>query len=125
MEEAKECEYEEERAAFHSARAAVKVLPSKICAWKIKDNMSKLRWGVKGKFDAVVCAHKDSLEAIKAMNKLKFERMKVLNRVNRAMKVSNEKLKDVDIGVHDALAKFLAHDIRLAKHAKPENPLGS
>ena len=42
MEEAREYEYEEKRGAFHSARAAVKLLPSKICAWKIKDNISAL-----------------------------------------------------------------------------------
>ena len=48
------------------------------------------------------------------------ERMKVMNRVNRAMKVLHDKLKEslVDTGVHDALAKFFAHDISLAKHAR-------
>ena len=70
-ENAKKCEYEEKRAAFHSARAAVKLLPSKICAWKIKDNISRLRLDVKGKLDA--CACEDWLEAIEAMNKLKYE----------------------------------------------------
>ena len=54
MEEAKESEYEEKRAAFHSARAAVKLLRSKVCAWKIKDNISTLRLGVKGKLDDAV-----------------------------------------------------------------------
>ena len=37
--------------------------------------------------------HSPWLGAIEAMNKLKFERMKVLNRVNKAIKVSHEKLK--------------------------------
>ena len=127
MEEAKEFEYEEKRAAFHSASSAVKLLPSKICAWKIKDNISRLRLDVKGKLDDAVGAHQDRLAAIEAMNKLKFERMKVLSRVNRAIKVSHEKLKEplVHAGVPDALAKFLAHDISLAKHAKLEDHLGS
>ena len=111
MEEAKECEYAEKQASFDSARAAVKSLPSKICAWRIKENISRLRLEVKGKLEDVVCAHQDWLEAIEAMNKLKFERMKVLNRVNKAIKVSHVKLEEslVGTGVHDALAKFLAH----------------
>ena len=127
MEEAKECEYEEKRAAFQSARAAVKSLPSKICEWKIKDNISRRSLDVKGKLEDAVCAHEDWLEAIEAMNKLKCEWMKVLSRVNRAIKMSRDELKEslVDIGVHEALAKFLAHDISLAKHAKPEDHLGS
>ena len=118
MKEAKECEYGENRAA--------KLLLSKICAWKIKENISRLRLDVKRELDEAVCTHQDWLEAIEATNKLKFERMKVLNRVNRAIKVSHEKLKEslVDIGVHDALAKFLAHDIGLAKHANLEDHLG-
>ena len=66
---------------------------------------------VKGKLDGAVCAQQDWLEAIEAISKLK----------------SHDKLKEslVDTGVHDALAKFLAHDISLAKHAKPEDHLGS
>ena len=74
-----------------------------------------------------MCAYEDWLEAIEAMNKLRFERMKVLNRVNRAIKVSHDELKDslVDTGVHGVLAKFRAHDISLAKHAKPEDHVGS
>ena len=51
MEVATECEYEEKRASFHSARAAVKLLPSKISGWKIKDNISKLRLDVKDKLE--------------------------------------------------------------------------
>ena len=94
MEEAKECEYEEKRAAFHSPRAAVKLLPSKICASKIKANISRQRLYVKAKWEDAVCAHEDWLEAIEAMNKLKCERMKVLSRVNSAMNVSHEKLKE-------------------------------
>ena len=127
MEEAKECEYEEKRAAFPSARAAVKSLPSKIYAWKIKDSISRLRLDVKGKLEDVVCAHEDWLEAVEAMNKLKYERMKVLNRVNWATNVSHDKLNKslVDTGVGDALAKFLAHERSLAKHAKPKDHLGS
>ena len=39
-EKAKECEYEEKQAAFDSARAAVKSLPSDIFAWRIKDNIA-------------------------------------------------------------------------------------
>ena len=127
IEEAKECEYEEKRAAFQTAIAAVKSLPSKICARKNKDNICWLRLDVKGKLEDAVCAHEDWLEAIEAMNKLKYERMKVLNRVNWAMEVSYDKLKDslVDTGVHDALANFLAHDTSLAKHAKTEDHLGA
>ena len=92
-----------------------------------KDNISRLYLDVKGKLDDAVCAHQGWLEAIKAMNKLKYERMKVMDRVNRAIKVSHDKLKEslVDTGVRDALAKFLAHDISLAKHAKQEDHLGS
>ena len=37
---------------------------SKICAWKIKDNISRLRLDVKGKLEDAVCAHEDWLEAI-------------------------------------------------------------
>ena len=98
------------------------VLPSKICTWKTKDNSSLLRLDVKGIWDDAVCACEDWLEAIEAMNKLKFERMKV-----RTIKVSHEKLKEslVDTGVHGALASFLAHDMSLANHAKPEDHLGS
>ena len=62
MEEAKECEYEEKRAAFHSARALVKLLPSKNCVWKIKDNLSRLRLDVEEQLDDAVCAHQDWLE---------------------------------------------------------------
>ena len=93
IEGAKECEYEEKRAAFQSASAAVKSLPSKICAWENKDNICWLRLDVKGKLEDAVCAHEDWLEAIEAMNKLKYERMKVRNRVNRAIKVSHDKPK--------------------------------
>ena len=71
----------------------MKLLPSKICAWKIKDNISRLRLDVKRKLEDAVCAHEDWLEAIEAMNKLKYERMKMLNRVSRVMKVSHDKLK--------------------------------
>ena len=31
----------------------------------------------------------------------------------------------MDTGVHNVLAKFLAHDISFAKHAKPEDHLGA
>ena len=112
--------YEEKRAAFQSARAAVKLLHSKICAWTIKDKISRLRLDVKGKLEDAVCAHED-------WYKLKYERMKVLNRVNHAIKVSHDNLKEslVETGVHDVLAKFQAHDKSLAKHAKPEDHLGS
>ena len=105
----------------------MKLLPSKTCARKIKDNISRQRLDVKGKLQDAVCAHGDWLEAIEAMNKLKYERMKVLNRVNRAMEVSHDKPKEslVDTGESNALAKFLAHDISLAKHAKPEDHLGA
>ena len=51
----KDCESEEKRAAFHSARAAVKLLPSKICAWKIKDNISRLRLMSRGSW-TMLCA---------------------------------------------------------------------
>ena len=61
MEEAIECEYEQKRAAFQSATAAVKSLPSKICAWLIKDNISRLRLDVKAKLEDAVCAHEDWL----------------------------------------------------------------
>ena len=127
MEEAKECEYEEKRAAVYSARAAVKLLPSKICAWKMKDNISRRRLDVKGKLDDAVRAHEDWLEAIEATKKLTYKRLKVLNRMTRAIKVSHDKLTEslVDAGVHDAPAKFLAHDMNLAKHAKPQDHLGS
>ena len=105
----------------------MELLLSTICAWKIKDNIFGLRLDVKGKLEDAVCAHEDWLEAIEVMNKLKYERMKVRNRVNRATKVSRDKLKEslVDTGVHNALAKFLAHDMSLAKHAKPEDHFGS
>ena len=98
IEEAKECKYEEKRAAFHSARAAVKLLPYKISPSKIKDNISRLRLDVKVTLDDAVSAYKDWLEAIEAMNKLKYERMKVLNRVNRSIKVSHDKLKELARG---------------------------
>ena len=41
--------------------------------------------------------------------------------------MSHEKLKEslVDTGVHDALVKFLVHDMSRAKHAKLEDHLGS
>ena len=57
MEEAKECEYEEKQAAFDSTRAAVKSLLSNICAWRIKDDISRLRLDVKGKLEDAVCTH--------------------------------------------------------------------
>ena len=46
---------------------------------------------------------------------------------NRVVMESHEKPKDslVDPGVHDPLAKVLAHDMIPAKHAKPEDHLGS
>ena len=47
MEEAEECEYDEKRAAVQSAR---------ICAWKIKDHISRLRLDVKEKLEDAVCA---------------------------------------------------------------------
>ena len=126
MEEAKECEYEEKRAALQSVRTAVKSLPSKICAWKIKDNISRLRLDVKGKLEDAVCAQEDWLEAIEATTKLKYGRMKLLSGVSRVTNVSHDKLKESLVaGVHDALAKFLAHDISLAKHAKLVDHLGS
>ena len=107
------------RVRGEASSVAVKLLPSEICAWKNKDHISTLRLVVKGKLEDAVCEHEGWLEAIEAMNKLKYERLKVLNRVNKAIKVSHDKLKEslVDTGVHDALAKFLAHDISLAKHA--------
>ena len=98
MEYAKECEYEEKQAAFDSATAAIKTLPSNICAWRIKDNTSRLRMEVKVKLEDAVSTHQDWLGAIEAMNKLKFERMKVLNRVNKAIKVSHVKLKESLVG---------------------------
>ena len=109
------CVFEEKRAAFHSARLPVKLLPTKNCAWKIKDNISRLRLDVKVQLEDAVCAHEDWLEAIEAMNKLKYEGMQVQKRVNRAL---------VDTRVHDAPAKFLAYDMSLAKHAKPGGPSG-
>ena len=51
----------------------MKLLHSKICAWKIKDNISELRLDVKWKLEDVVFAHQDWLEAIEAMNKLKYD----------------------------------------------------
>ena len=93
MEEATDCEYEEKQAAFQSAKAAVKSLLSKICAWKIKDNISRHLLDVKEKLEDAVCAHDNWLEAIEATNKLKYENMEVLNRVNRAIKVSHDRLK--------------------------------
>ena len=88
--------------------AAVKSLPSKICAWKIKDNIFRQRLDVKGKLEDAVCAHQDWLEAIEVVNQLKYERMKVPNKVNRVMKVSHDTLKESLVDrVHDALAKFL------------------
>ena len=45
------------------------------CAWKTKDNISRLCLDVNGKLEDVVCAHEDWLEVIEAMNKLKYERM--------------------------------------------------
>ena len=109
-----------------TARAAVKSLPSKICAWKIKDNISRLRLDFREKLRDVVCAHQDWLDAIEAMSKLKYERMKVMSRGSRAMKVSHEELTEslVDTGAHDALTTFLAHDMSHAKHAKSEDHLG-
>ena len=96
-EEAKEFEYEEKRAAFQSARAPVKSLPSKICAGKIKDSISRLRWDVKGKLEDAVRAHEDWLEAVEAMNTLSYERMKVLD---QSEPVSHDMLKEslVDTG---------------------------
>ena len=120
MKEPEECEHEDKREAFQSARAAVKLLLFTICAWKVKDNISRLRLDVRGESDDAVCAYEDWLEAIEAMNKLKNERMKVLNRGNRAKQVSH-----VDTGVHDALGKFLAHDTSFARHAKPWDHLVS
>ena len=66
------------------------------------------------------------LEAIEAMTKLKYERMKVLNSVNRVTKVSHDKLKESLVaGVHDALAKFLAHEPRQTREAgAPSGILG-
>ena len=123
----KEAITSEKRAAFHRARAAVKLLPSTIFAWKIRDTISRLRSEVKGNLEDAVCTHQDWLEAVEAMIKLNFERMKVLSEVNWASKVSHEKLKEslVDNGVHDALANFLVHDTSFAKHARPGDHLGS
>ena len=72
-EEAKGCEYEEKRAAFHRATAAIKSLPSKICAWKISHNTFRLRLDFSRKLEDAVCAHQDWLDAIEAMNNLKYE----------------------------------------------------
>ena len=73
-----------------------------------------------------MCTHKDLLEAIEAMNKRKYERTNVLSRVNRAIKVSHDEIEDslVDTGVHDALAKFPAHDKKPRQTREAAGPSG-
>ena len=66
-----------------------------------------------------MCAHEDWVGSNRGQNKLKCERMKVLSRVNSAMNVSHEKLKESLVRT-----SLLAHDSKPRQAREAGGPSG-